>query len=105
MTSAAARARALADQVMVHAGGRQQARDRRRCRASTPRSDRMRIVWPVGDRLAGLRAAARSSARSSPRRLRAASNSIGSVTDLKPRGVDVAQLGQLVVVEDRVLDA
>ncbi len=39
----AARPRALADQVMVHAGGRQQARNRRDS-SLTPRSDRIRIV-------------------------------------------------------------
>jgi hypothetical protein len=66
---AALRARAFADQVMMHRGGGQQAGDRRQFFRSTPRSDRTRIDAPSLTALAAATHSA-STAFSSPLRRR-----------------------------------
>ena len=100
----AARAQPVPHQVMVHAGRRQQARNRRAARALTPRSDRIRMVVP--SRTAVARAAAQlvhralqpgaAVVRIEEHRQRAST--------WNPRAADVPQLRQLVVVDDRIRD-
>ena len=82
--SVALRARAFANQVVMHSGRGEQARDRRACPCRSLRSDRIRIVAPSLDRVTRLPRRAASIARRRPVPPSETRNVIGSVTDLKP---------------------
>ena len=95
------RARALADQVMMHGGGGQQAGDRRLVlvhAAVGEDQDRAALAHRLGGRFAQL--VERLLQPASPS---AALNSIGSVTDSQIADADLAQLRQVGVAQDRRL--